>query len=173
MHIPTSKTPPINNPTLRDAVAEASQRVNSYTDTLDTISADIRNIEKWFDSSGVRLKMQVTLDKSEVSCLPHGTIVMDWDAPEVTDNSQTVETVEWAPMADGRWRLLYREAFHEWTCLELYAVNGDRKITDRQCRPLIETPASVRLRVLPALAELVQAVAAKLPEKDAIGVSLT
>jgi hypothetical protein len=161
-----SETPPINNPILRDAIAEAAPRVNGYTDTLNNISDDIKNVEKWLDSSGVRVTVQVTLHESEVNETPQ-VLSLAGDS-EVTDYSQTVETVEWAPMADGRWRLLLREACHKWTALELIGVTSDTKITERQCRPLIEAPASVRLRVLPALAELVKAVAARVPERGGI-----
>jgi hypothetical protein len=151
--------PEVSDGALRAALDRVGPHIENYNATLDAISKDIKAVEQYLLSSGVRLNAYVEIGRNKG--FPEGE---GWDG---SDNYSgpiycDVENIEWAPSDDSgeRWRIMYakfrwhgemeiyeRIVFHEST------FNGPNETLE--WKPLIETPVAIRLQGHKHLAELV------------------
>ena len=154
--------PEVGDPSLRAALAEVGPHIENYQQNLDTISRDIKAVEQYLSSSGVRVSAFVNLGYSEM--LADGAkedVMGNYSGPVIRD----VERVEWGPIDDSdRWRLNYFKfrRFGEMEMVEKIAIfgpnyQGDSLMLER--KPLIETPVETRIRGHKVLSALVRAVA--------------
>lgn len=153
--------PEVGDPSLRAALAEVGPHIENYQQNLDTISRDIKAVEQYLSSSGVRVSAFVNLGYSEM--LPDGEkedVMGNYSGPVLRD----VERLEWGPIDGGdRWRLNYFKfrRFGEMELVEKIAIfktyQGDALLIER--KPLIETPVEIRIRCHKELSALVRAVA--------------
>jgi len=152
--------PDVSDPKLHDALDNVGSHIENYNQNLDLISKDIKSIEQYLSNSGIRHWVSVTFDR--------------WDSfpednePVDADNYsgplyRKRETIQWAADNGDRWRLMYvktRQAGHIelMDCIAMVgpSFGGATDVLER--KPLIETPAAIRLKAHRKLAELVETV---------------
>jgi hypothetical protein len=145
-------TPKPNSPSLAHTLSTVGARVEQFTQTLDAISEDIKSIEKWLQDSGVRIQVEVEYSWT----IPSGL------SGEVTRVESTVRSLAWAPSSEGKvWRIQWIEYVDHgfWDGQEVHRLERQAKAH----RPLIETPAAIRLSLDETLARLVEEIASQIP----------
>lgn len=146
-------TPKVNSDLLTQALETAGPRINTLTSTLDGISADIRAVERWLLESGVRFEVSEFIEKE--SC------------PDDDAHGDSYRYLVWYGGESGKtWRIYYRV---KWEIHRTKQVGYDdwQQWWDigQDERPLIETQVAVRLKCVDPLARLVNAIAARIPER--------
>jgi hypothetical protein len=150
--------PDIHHASLKQSVAHTAAKIEGFTATLDNVSRDIKSIEKWLQDRQVRIEAEVIYYSSQLQTDRPDDLEVR--SVEVT---QTSRAVAWAETPDARaWRLQFREYLAEGAVsLEHgHFLNPPRLV---HARPLIETPASVRLQAVEGLAKLLAKVADTIP----------
>jgi hypothetical protein len=154
-------TPKVNSPSLAHALESFGGRVEQFTETLDAISEDIKSVEKWLQGSGVRVEVEIVYrDKEYVTDpAPNGA-----DIGGPYRGRRDIFALAWGPVTEGRtWRLLHCQRVHFGTWEEgdwAWDESGPELV---DARPVIETPAAIRLGLGDALAKLVEEIGAKVP----------
>lgn len=152
--------PEVSDPKLRAALDDVGPHIENYNENLDLISKDIKSIEQYLTSSGVRHRANVTID--------HADSFPDDEAPDEMDNYsgplyRNEESIEWSADKGDRWRIMYvksRQSGYLELCERIAIVgpsfNGPSEELER--KPLIETSAAIRLKAHKKLAKLVETV---------------
>ena len=143
------------------AVAEKSAaEISSFRASLDAVSSDIKNLEKWLRDSGICLPFKVQLDQHyELSEPDRHNIVSDfYHGP----GQQITEHLAWDRCKpNGDWRIVYlRETAEAEISLDNGAVDhiSTGKKETEELRPLIEMPGAVRLRAHKKLPDLLSTI---------------
>lgn len=149
--------PDVSDPHLRAALDGFGEHIENYTENLDLVSKDIKGIEQYLTTSGVRIGAGVKIGHTEEFTDGDYDIFRNYSGGVARD----VERIDWAPLdeREERWRLMYVKyrRFGQVEISEGIALAGPTftdfpETLDR--RPLIEAPVEVRLRghrVLPQL----------------------
>ena len=128
-----SDFPSFNSPALTGAVEETAAQVQGFTQNLDKMSADIKKLEEYYLTSGIRVVVEAPISTGE----------------------SVLWTNEWGltPEEHDRWRIVYLRQACTWHPeYETYVADGEIE----EYRPLIEIPVAVRLRAYRALPDLVR-----------------
>jgi len=142
---------------LRRAVEETTGAIGERNQNLDRISDDIKQLERYLDESGVRGRVDLHLGGGPSAL---GEV---WEVQEFgeTRAENVSEFIVWEKIeGQDRWRIMYLKNRQEgyWTDLTGgFVFEGEPEVIDH--RPLIETPAVVRLRAIEVLPDLVKAIA--------------
>jgi len=152
--------PEVSDPQLQATLDRVGPYIENYNENLDLISKDIKSIEQYLSTSGIRQRALIEVEHTD--SFPEG------ETPDELDNYsgdlyRTEECIEWAPDKADRWRLMYvrnrRCGFLE-LCERIAIVgpsfNGPSDELER--KPLIETSAATRLKAHKKLSVLVEAV---------------
>jgi hypothetical protein len=158
----------LNDERLRHAVQEAKSAIEQRLQKLDLVSSDIKQIERYLEESGVRERVEFAFCGGATS-------------PPEEDYalaSEDYEYVVWEPLCEkGRWRLMYLKTHRDGSfCVDdlpdindyylgstltgPYSFEGEPEVLDH--RPLIETPAEIRLRASEALPDLLTMIASNI-----------
>lgn len=155
--------PDVSDPDLRAALDRVGPHIENYQQNLDLISKDIKAIEHYLTTSGVRLREGVKIGYTEKFVDGDYDVMGNYSGGITRD----VERIEWAPADDrgDRWRLMYTvyRRYGQVEICERIAMFGPtfKDETDElERKPLIETSVEVRLRAHKILAKLVSQVAA-------------
>jgi hypothetical protein len=154
--------PDFQHPSLKRTVARTAPRIEAFTATLDRVSQDIRAAEKWLRDHQVRIEAEAVYHTSSLQterpdALESGT------APV----TQVTRAVGWAETLDGKaWRLQFREYHAEGVVHLEHGVALDPPRLAHS-RPLIETPAAIRLEAVDTLPRLLEKIAAAIPGETA------
>lgn len=143
---------------LRRAVDETKSAIGDRNQNLDRISEDIKQLERYLESCGVRERIEVHL--------AGGPTVLGeaWEVQETGEGAaeDVSEFTTWEKIANqDRWRIMYLKSRRKgWFCVDAggFSFEGIPQVLDH--RPLIETPAIIRLRASEVLPDLVKAIAA-------------
>ncbi len=145
---------------LQETAEKSASNISSFRTSLDAVSSDIKNLEKWLRESGVCLPFRVQLDQHyELSEPDRHYVATDfYHGP----GRQITEHLAWdCCKPSGDWRIIYvREITEVEISLDGGAVNHKsigRKETEER-RPLIEMPGAVRLYVYKKLPDLLSAI---------------
>lgn len=132
-----------NDAALRKAASEAAPRLLNLTQNLDQISEDIKRLEAWLSEHGLCIEVSIEVDGRR------------WVSEGGSESANEKNHLRWQKH-DGRWRLVYcsRYTCHYMSEPPVY-----------ETRPLIETPAEVRIKVRKHLPSFLQKVAALLPHE--------
>ena len=153
--------PEVHSPLLGESLEIAAPKISNFTATLDSISNDIKAIEKWLQECQVRVEVEVVYYTSPF-CADDPV-----DLERSVTGTKTMRALVWAETAEGRtWRIQFRE----------YRAQGALSLTEGEflevpelvsSRPLIEMPASVRLKSVEGLSMLVEKISKAIPEREA------
>jgi hypothetical protein len=151
--------PDVSDPALKQALDAAGPAIEEYHANLDLISRDIKAVEQYLISSGIRIPTKVRVTGTGFQISPEEPFDSEFFSGEIFEDD---DYLEWCPITDDsdRWRLMYRQVRH-YGHLELcdgIAVQGpslDGRSEEIAFSPFIETPVAVRLRVHRGLPELV------------------
>jgi hypothetical protein len=143
---------------LQKAAAEGKSALEQRIQKLDKISNDIRQLERYLEESGVRERIEHKF--SGGACC-----VGDLEALKEFGENPAEEVCEYLVWEKSdnpdRWRLTYvktrRDGWFSDCIPDGFSFEDEPKKVDH--RPLIETPAEVRLRAGEALPELFAAIA--------------
>jgi hypothetical protein len=160
--------PKVHSTALSNILASVGQRVEQFTETLDHVSDDIRAVEKWLQASGIRVRIEHVYRTDEEfdddAVKAYGAALDRHPPPDELEPPpawKVSHALAWTPEPDDRqWRILYISRRAE-------GKLGGSDWTDPQLlvsRPLIETPASVRLGIGNALEKLIEGIASMVPE---------
>jgi hypothetical protein len=149
-----------NDERLQRAVEEAASTLEARLVKLNQVSHDIKELELHLEGSSVRERIDYQFSGG-------GYAVGDpADAAESGGGAaeELIEWIAWEQAAKaGRWRIMYiktvREGCWDEVISGLFHFEGEPKVVDH--RPLIETPAEVRLRAGDALPDLMVAIASR------------
>ena len=139
--MPRLTRPQVTDPELRAALDRVGPHIENFNENLDHISNDIRAIEQYLTSSGVRLYASVRIGWTEEFTDGDYDVLKNYSGGIDRDEQQIV----WAP-ADGecdRWRLTYRTVRRhgEIEIVERIAIAGPTFTGDPEVlenRPLIK-----------------------------------
>lgn len=136
---------------LQKAVEKNSAKIQGFTERLNQISVDVRRLESWLSECGICIQVWMTIEEEEKydSC------------GNVTERIEksigwTTQKASWNP--SGKWRLTYSEEYHFENTVDF--------------RPLIDTPADIRLRCSAHLPAFVEEVARKVSTSKYAGIVL-
>jgi len=163
-----NQLPRFFNSHLQEAADKSLSSINSFRSNLDTISSDIKNLEKWLRETGVCLPFKIQFDQRYE--------FLDPDRHNEANDSyqgrgrQITEQLAWdRHEPSSHWRVIYiREVttgeflFEKGT---LARVSSDRKEIE-EYRPLIEMPGQIRLRAYERLPELLYTISAGIKPED-------
>lgn len=153
--------PEVRHPSLKHSVARTAQKIEGFTVTLDGISQDIKAIEKWLQDCQVRVEVEAV----------YYTSPLQTDRPEDLDSRgvpvvRVMRALAWAETPDAKaWRLQFRE----------YVARGAMSLENGeflnppelvQSRPLIETPAAVRMQAVEGIGMLLEKIAEVVPDRE-------
>jgi hypothetical protein len=121
---------------------------------LDDVSEDIRKLEHYFIQSALRIPVQIEFHDSGI--IPAQGVDLDtYEGPI----HQDLEWICWEPVGDeSSWRLTYRKIRRQGSMALMGGMDGptfDHAEELQNC-PLVEAPASDRIRAHRALPELVE-----------------
>ena len=162
--------PKVSNSELRAVLDRVGPHIENFNENLDLISNDIKSIEQYLATSGIRQRASVS-----IACTDR---FPDGEAPDALDNYsgslyRIEDSIEWAPDKGERWRVMYvqsRQSSYFELCERIAIVwpsfNGPCDELER--KPLIETSAAIRLQAHKKLSKLVDAVG-KLVEFQPMG----
>jgi hypothetical protein len=105
--------PQFNDSTLRKALDEVGPVIESFTERLDKLSSDIKQLEGFFERSGVRIHVEVSLGNSS-------------------------EFLVWEKGEPDRWRIMYRrdsQSFDDETHCPLIEAPVDIRLRARKRLP--------------------------------------
>ena len=158
--MPRIPRPEVSSPELRSALDRVGSHIENYNENLDRLSKDILSIEQYLTASGVRETAYVKVGYSEEFTDGEYDVLRNYSGGIARD----VENIEWGPVSDeprARWRLM----FHRFRRLgsvdicEGIAIAGPTFAdggTRLEYKPLIETPAGIRLNAHKHLGKLVE-----------------
>jgi hypothetical protein len=144
---------------LERAVEDAGATLDKRLEKLDQVSHDIKELERHLEGSGIRERIEFRFDGGTYA-------VGDPELGKEIGGGAAEETNElliWEQVAtQNRWRIMYLKTRREGCWGEvipgLFSFEGEPEVVGH--RPLIETPAEVRLRAGEALPDFVAALAA-------------
>ena len=151
----TPLRPTVSDPALQATLDECGPNIENYHANLDNISNDIKAVEQYFASSGVRVERGIAF--------AFGPIIHD---DTYSPLSQVIELLRWAPDPKNpdRWRLLWTRVNVRPPDMpdekELFVSARDATFQGRaeilDDKPLLETPLNVRHAAHAYLSELVR-----------------
>ena len=155
----SNSLPRFSTSKLQEAAHKYSSTITSFSANLDGISTDIKTLEAWLQEHGVCLPFQVVVQSSGMNFAEpsqHNQALDMYDGPVI----RTTELVKWNRQQEtGRWRIFYVR-MEERGDVE---IDGGMVLSssfepevEAERRPLIETPAEVRLRAYEKLPDLLQ-----------------
>lgn len=154
--MPESNLPSFLNSHLQETAQKAALNISNFRASLDAVSSDIKNLERWLRKSGVCLPFRIQLDRRyELSESNHPDETIDFyhgSGREIT------EQLAWdRHESSGQWRIIYiREVVTGELSLDKGVVERtslERKEIE-EFRPLIEMPGQIRLHAYEKLPEL-------------------
>ncbi len=153
--------PDVHHPSLKRSVTGGAAKIEGFTATLDGISRDIKSIEKWLQDCQIRVEVEVVYYES-----PFHTDRPDDIQFRTVPVTKITRALAWAETADAKtWRLQFREyVAHGFLDLEHGQTLDAPQLA--QTRPLIETPAGVRMQAVEGLGKLVEKIAEVIPEHE-------
>lgn len=160
--------PKVHSTALSNLLASVGHRVEQFTETLDHVSDDIRAVEQWLQASGIRVRVEHvyrTDHEFDDEAVKAYSAALDRRPPpdelEPPPAWLVSHALAWTPESNDRqWRILYISRRAD-------GKLGGADWTDPQLlvsRPLIETPATVRLGIGNALEKLIEEIASMVPE---------
>jgi hypothetical protein len=160
--------PQVHSNALSNLLGTVGHKIEQFTATLDNVSDDIRAIERWLQASGIRVRVEHvyrTEEQSDETAVRAYLKALDYrPAEELQPVSARRHTyaLAWAAQADERqWRILH-STYHAEGTLGVEHRWSEPQVVES--RPLIETPAPVRLGIGNALEKLVEALASMVPD---------
>ncbi len=142
---------------LRRAVQETKGAIEGRNQNLDRISGDIKQLERYLEEAGVREQVEVHLGGGATALGEAWELQESGEAPA----EDVSEFLVWEKLAtQDRWRIMYLKTRRQGWWTELvgdFVFEGDPEVIDH--KPLIETPAVVRLRASEVLPDLVKSIA--------------
>lgn len=140
---------------LQKAVNEAWSALDQRLDKLNRISHDIKELERHLEASSVRERIEHRFGGSASGVGSEAEFVAACEAGG-GPAERIDEYITWE-MNGERWRVMYlktrQEGFLDEVVPRLFLFEGEPQVVDH--RPLIETPAEVRLRAGDALSDFV------------------
>ena len=137
---PVQRVPDFQHPSLKLSVASSAAKIEGFTATLDGISRDIKSLEKWLQDCQVRIEVEAVYYES----------ALQTDRPDELEFrtvpvTKITRALAWAEMPDAKtWRLKFWEYISRGF---MHLEHGQRLDSPElvQSRPLIETPAAVKI----------------------------
>ncbi|HWB15892.1 MAG TPA: hypothetical protein VG538_05745 [Vicinamibacterales bacterium] len=157
----TPVRPKVSDPALQTAIDEAGPNIENYYTNLDGVSADIKSVEQYLTSSGIRIPAEVHLPGKGIELEGEIDVLENYSGRIWQDE----EAIQWTadPKNIDRWRLLWtkRRKWGELELCERVAIAGptfNGPVEPLEDKPLLETPVDVRLRAHKQLGELIRVV---------------
>src|SRR5260370_571963 len=145
---------------LHRAVDDAAAALDQRLAKLNQVSGDIKALEKHLEASGVRDRIEFKFGGGSYAIGDPAEAQETGGGPA----EEVIESIVWEQVAThDRWRIMYlktqRDGCWDEVIPGLFSFDGEPKVTDH--RPLIESPAEVRLRVAESHPDFVTAIAEK------------
>jgi hypothetical protein len=148
--------PKFSNPDLDQVVQHLAPAIETFKDNLDSMSADIKQLESYLQSSPIRIREEFEFGTS-------GVLTGTWGKIENHSGPvfSLVESVAWEHAADkSTWRLMYRKIRHDGKAEYHGGFPSEGPIYHQSApvdvRPLIETAIPDRIRGYRALPGLMK-----------------
>jgi hypothetical protein len=158
MNRTTPVRPQVSDPALQAALDEAGPNIENYHANLDGVSSDIKSVEQYLASSGVRMQAEVRLPGKGIELEDEMDVLENYSGRIWQDE----ETIRWAvdPKNPDRWRVIWtcRRKWGELELCENVAIAGptfNGPVEPLDEKPLLETPVAVRIRAHKQLGKLV------------------
>jgi len=154
-----SSRPAFHSRSLQEALAEAAPHLENIPQNLDAISEDIKTLERYLETVGVRVPVSLPMGHGE----EYGNTQSGKHCDLSTEVEEFNEIVEWAQVqGKDRWRILYRKVRRTGTLQTTYDGSSApwslswKDAETVTTTPLIETPLPIRLRGFKQLPQLLR-----------------
>lgn len=141
---------------LQESAQKSAATLNHFKTNLDTVSSDIRALERWLQDASICLPFALEFNRRYELLEPNGHDEANgfYQGPA----RKITERLSWERHSvSGRWRILYiREVAGGELSLDGGTVDHSSfgKSEQEELRPLIETPGQIRLAAHKKLPEL-------------------
>jgi hypothetical protein len=162
-----SKVPAFSSPDLQQAISDARGALEGFDDARNQVSADIKQLEAYLESLGLKSSFRHALGKEYVNYDDQSSqqVAMSLEFGGSAAGIIREEALVWTEGQGGRFRLMFEVT--EWDGSVDVDIPGGPYFWDvstqrRETRPLIESKFETRKRMYGNLPDFVKALAAHL-----------